>query len=99
MRPGLREGDRVLVDHRRRPVPGDRVVATLPGRGLGVKRAVERRTTALGEPGWWLVSDDPDHGTDSRVFGAVAESDVLAVVVIRIWPLVRLRAVPRSRRG
>ena len=26
----------------------------------------ERRTTALGEPGWWLLSDNPDRGPDSR---------------------------------
>ena len=96
MRPGLRPGDRLLVDYRRTPAPGDLVVVRLPGRPLAVKRATERRTTELGEPGWWVLSDDPAHGTDSRTLGAVAEADVLAVVVRRIWPLVRLRAVPDS---
>jgi phage repressor protein C with HTH and peptisase S24 domain len=99
MRPGLRDGDRLLVDHRRVPAEGDRVVARLPGRGLGVKRAARRRTTELGEPGWWLTSDDPERGTDSRTFGAVAEVDVVAVVVRRIWPPGPRRAVPNSRRG
>jgi len=96
MRPGLRPGDRLLVDYRRTPAPGDLVVVRLPGRPLAVKRAAERRTTELGEPGWWVLSDDPAHGTDSRTLGAVAEADVLAVVVRRIWPLVRLPAVPDS---
>jgi nickel-type superoxide dismutase maturation protease len=97
MRPALRPGDRLLVDYRRRPRPGDVVVARTPGRPLLVKRAAARRTTELGEPGWWLLSDDPGAGTDSRTFGAVADADVVAVVVTRIWPLVRRRAVPDSR--
>jgi hypothetical protein len=96
MRPGLRPGDRLLVDYRRTPVPGDTVVVRLPGRPVSVKRAAERRTTELGEPGWWLLSDARDRGTDSRTYGAVAESDVLAVVVMRIWPLTPRRAVPDS---
>jgi phage repressor protein C with HTH and peptisase S24 domain len=96
MRPGLRTGDRLLVDYRRTPSVGDVVVARTPGRPLSVKRISERRSTELGEPGWWLLSDDPDHGTDSRTYGAVAEDDVLAVVVMRIWPILRRSAVPDS---
>jgi signal peptidase I len=96
MRPGLHPGDRLLVDYRRRPAPGDLVVARTPGRPVSVKRAAERRTTELGEPGWWLLSDDAAAGTDSRTFGAVDESDVLAVVVRRIWPPFRRAAVPDS---
>ena len=96
MRPALRPGDRLLVDYRRRPSPGDLVVARVPGRPPVVKRASERRTTEVGEHGWWLLSDDPDRGTDSRTFGAVAETDITAVVVMRIWPLGRRPAVPDS---
>ncbi|HRD59678.1 MAG TPA: S24/S26 family peptidase [Nocardioides sp.] len=99
MRPALRAGDRLLVDYRRTPAPGDVVIARTPGRPVLIKRASQRRTTELGEPGWWLLSDAPDHGTDSRTFGVVAASDVLAVVVRRIWPLVRRRPVPDSRRA
>ena len=99
MRPGLRPGDRLLVGYRRRPSPGDLVVVRAPGRPVSVKRAAQRRTTELGEPGWWLVSDNPEVGTDSRTFGAVAEDAVVAVVVGRIWPLWRRRAVPDSRRA
>ena len=72
------------------------MVARAPGRPLSVKRAAQRRTTELGEPGWWLLSDDPAHGTDSRTYGAVAEADVVAVVVMRIWPLRPRRPVPDS---
>ena len=96
MRPGLRPGDRLLVDYLRRPAPGDLVVARVPGRPLSVKRVLERRTTELGETGWWLLSDDPAHGTDSRTYGAVPDDDILAVVVRRIWPLSRRSAVPDS---
>ena len=96
MRPHLGPGDRLLVNYRRTPRPGDVVVARLPGGVLAVKRATERRTTELGEPGWWLLSDNAEEGSDSRRYGAVADGDVLAVVVRRIWPLVRRRAVPDS---
>jgi phage repressor protein C with HTH and peptisase S24 domain len=96
MRPRLRPGDRMLVDYRRTPHPGDVVVARLPGGVLAIKRASERRTTALGEPGWWLLSDNAEEGSDSRRYGAVAEEDVLAVVVRRIWPLTVRRPVRNS---
>jgi phage repressor protein C with HTH and peptisase S24 domain len=97
MRPHLCPGDRLLVDYRRPPVPGDVVVFRAPGRPISVKRAAARRATELGEPGWWLLSDDRDRGTDSRTYGAVAEDDVLAVVVRRLWPpRWRRRPVPDS---
>ena len=96
MLPTLRPGDRLLLDYRRRPRPGAVVVARLPGGVVGVKRAVQRRPTDLGEPGWWLLSDNAASGTDSRHHGAVTAEAVLAVVVMRIWPLRRRRAVPDS---
>jgi phage repressor protein C with HTH and peptisase S24 domain len=96
MRPRLMPGDRLLVDYRRTPRQGDVVVARLPGGVRAIKRATERRTTELGEPGWWLLSDNAEVGSDSRRYGAVADEDVLAVVVRRIWPLARRRAVPDS---
>jgi phage repressor protein C with HTH and peptisase S24 domain len=96
MQPRLRPGDRLLVAYRRTPHRGDAVVARLPGGVLAIKRASERRTTELGEPGWWLLSDNAEEGSDSRRYGAVADDDVLAVVVRRIWPLARRRAVPDS---
>ena len=96
MRPTLAPGDRVLLGYRRTPRPGDVVVARLPGGVLAIKRATERRTTELGEPGWWLLSDNAAEGADSRRYGVVADEDVVAVVVRRIWPLVRRGAVPDS---
>ncbi len=96
MLPTLRPGDRVLLDHRRAPEPGDVVVATLPGGVVAIKRAAERRRTAGGDPGWWLLSDNAAEGSDSRQHGAVAATDVVAVAVLRMWPPARLRAVPDS---
>ena len=94
MRPGLRPGDRLLVSYRRPVRPGCVVVARLADGTLAVKRAVERRRTASGTAGWWLLSDDPDVGVDSRHRGPVADPDVLGVVVARAWPRPR-RLRPR----
>jgi signal peptidase I len=96
MRPTLEPGDRLLLGYRKQPRAGDLVVARLPGGVVAVKRAAERRTTDLGEPGWWLLSDDAAVGTDSRHYGAVDDEDVLAVVIMRIWPPGRRGAVEDS---
>ena len=90
MGPGLRPGDRLLVLHGARPRPGTVVVARFPDGTLALKRAVEPRTTAAGEPGWWLLSDDAERGVDSRHRGPVAARAVLAVAVARLWPRPRL---------
>ena len=63
MAPTLLPGDLLVVVHARPPVPGDVVVGELPDGTVAVKRAVERRTTASGAAGWWLLSDDPDFKT------------------------------------
>ena len=86
MRPGLRPGDRLLVRYGARVRPGSLVLARLADGTLAVKRASSRRTTASGRPGWWLLSDDPAVGIDSRHRGPVPDADVLAVVVARVWP-------------
>lgn len=86
MLPALHPGDRLLVSYAREPRPGDLVVARLADGTVAVKRAVERRTTASGAPGWWLLSDNPAEGVDSRHRGAVPDRDVIAVTVIRVWP-------------
>ncbi|WP_341228822.1 S24 family peptidase [Nocardioides salarius] len=86
MRPGLRPGDRLLVSYRRAVRPGRVVVARLGDGTLAAKRAAERRRPASGTAGWWLLSDDPDVGVDSRHRGPVPEPDVLGVVVARAWP-------------
>ena len=96
MRPGLRPGDRLLVDYRRTTRAGDVVVARLADGTVAVKRAAERRTTRAGGPGWWLLSDDPDAGVDSRHRGVVPAEDLLAVVRFRVWPPGRVRGMPDS---
>ena len=90
MLPTLAEGDRLLVRHRGRVRPGSLVVARFADGTLTVKRAVEERGTASGGAGWWLLSDNPAEGVDSRHRGAVPGDRVSAVVVGRLWPSPRL---------
>ena len=90
MRPTLREGDRLLVRYGARVRPGDLVVARFVDGTLAVKRATERRRTASGAAGWWLLSDNPDEGVDSRHRGPVADNHVLGVVRLRVWPSPRM---------
>lgn len=86
MLPTLRPGDRLLVSYRRTPSEGDLVVARMADGTVAVKRAVERRTTRTGAPAWWLLSDNPGEGVDSRHRGPVPEDDVIALTLARIWP-------------
>jgi signal peptidase I len=86
MTPTLREGDRLLVRYGARPRPGDVVVARFPDDTLTVKRAESPRETRTGEPGWWLTSDNPGEGVDSRHRGVFAAEAVLGVVRLRVWP-------------
>lgn len=86
MEPTLRAGDLLLVRHGARPRPGSVVVARFPDGTVAVKRAVDRRTTRTGAPAWWLLSDNPREGVDSRHRGPVAEREIGAVVLLRVWP-------------
>ncbi len=86
MQPGLRDGDRLLVRWGVEVSPGDVVVARLGDGTVAVKRAVERRDTRTGVPGWWLLSDNAVDGVDSRHRGPVGDDAVLAVVRARVWP-------------
>jgi hypothetical protein len=86
MVPALDPGDRLLVSYRSEPREGDVVVARFPDGTMVVKRAAQRRTTRTGAPGWWLLSDNPGAGVDSRHRGAIADADVVAVVLLRVWP-------------
>lgn len=86
MEPTLGEGDRLLVSYAAAPVAGDLVVAQFADGTVAVKRAAEERTTRSGEPGWWLLSDNPADGVDSRHRGPVAAGSVLGVVRLRLWP-------------
>jgi phage repressor protein C with HTH and peptisase S24 domain len=84
MEPTLRDGDRLLVRHGGTPRIGRLAVVRLPARPVGVKRVTRR------EPGgWWVERDNPVEGVDSWLVGAVPDEDVVAVVVLRVWPLRR----------
>ena len=65
---------------------GRLVLARFPDGTLAVKRVAEARATRTGRPGWWLLSDNPEAGVDSRHRGVIADEDVVAVVVARVWP-------------
>lgn len=86
MRPGLRPGDRLLVRYDAAVRPGDVVVARFVDGTVVVKRATEARSTRTGAPGWWLLSDAPEVGVDSRHRGVVAADAVVGVVRARLWP-------------
>ena len=81
MLPTLRDGDRLLVVHGASPRVGRLAVVRLPDGVLAVKR-VSRR-----EPGgWWVERDNPAEGVDSWTVGAVPDADVVARVLVRLWP-------------
>ena len=86
MRPTLLPDDRLLVRYAARVRPGDLVLARFPDGVLAVKRVVERRLLRDGREGWWLLSDDPGVGIDSRHRGPVAADAVVGVVLARLWP-------------
>ena len=94
MLPTLRPGDRLLVRHGAQVRPGAVVVARFADGTLAVKRAVERRTSSTGAAGWWLLSDHPDEGVDSRHRGVVPADRVSAVVLGRVWPRPRRFPAP-----
>ncbi len=85
MRPGLVDGDRLLVRYGAAVRPGAVVVARFPDGTLAVKRAIERRTTSDGRAAWWLLGDNPE-GVDSRHRGPIPEADVVGVALARVWP-------------
>jgi hypothetical protein len=97
MLPTLREGDLLLVRHGAQVRPGALVVARFADETLTVKRAVERRLTASGEDAWWLLSDNPAEGVDSRHRGPVPDQRVLGVVRLRLWPSPRVGQALRAR--
>jgi hypothetical protein len=86
MLPTLRPGDLLLVRYAAQVRPGALVLARFADGTLAVKRAQGRRTSRTGGRAWWLLSDNPDRGVDSRHRGAVAEEEVRGVVRARIWP-------------
>ncbi len=90
MLPALRPGDWLLTWRTRRIRPGQVVLAWHPQRPdlLLVKRAAWREGG-----GWWLASDNPfaAGAADSAHFGPVPRENIVAVVLVRYWPLGRGR--------
>lgn len=84
MVPTLQPDDLLLVWWAARVRPGDLVVFGHPHHPglLTVKRA-----TAT-DPGdgtrWWVERDNPHAGSDSWLFGSIAEADILARVITRL---------------
>jgi hypothetical protein len=103
MEPGLRDGDWLLALRTRRIRPGRVVLALHPERPdfLLVKRAAWREERDGGAAGgWWLASDNPAAGAvDSARFGLVPADKIVAVVLLRYWPLRRSASAVLSRRG
>ena len=92
MLPTLRDGDRLLVRYGAPVRPSHVVVARFADGTLTVKRAAEPREGRDGRPAWWVLGDNPA-GVDSRHRGPVAERDVLAVALARVWPRPRWRSL------
>jgi hypothetical protein len=91
MQPTLRDGDRLLVLHGAAPRAGGLAVVRLPDGVVAVKRATRRD----GE-GWWVERDNPDEGVDSWSVGAVPDRDVVARVLLRVWPPRRVSRPPHT---
>lgn len=94
MTPTLQPGDRLLVQYGATVAVGDLVLARLGDGTLAVKRIGYAATTGAGVPGWFVLSDNPDEGVDSRHRGPVGQDAVLGVVRGRVWP--RPGRVPRT---
>lgn len=80
MAPTYRRGDWLLLRRTQHVRPGH--VVAFPDPRFPARLLVKRidHTTAHG---WFVLGDNPTRSTDSRVFGAVAASDVLGRVVAR----------------
>jgi hypothetical protein len=81
MSPTLLEGDRLLVRYGATPRPGRLAVVRFADGVVAVKRLDH-----LSEEGWWVARDNVLEGRDSWSGGAIAADDVLALVVVRLWP-------------
>ena len=40
----------------------------------------------LGENEYFVMGDNREHSTDSRVFGVIQKQDIIAKVICRVWP-------------
>ena len=84
MLPALKDGDLVLIDPHADPAVGDIVLARHPFK-QSVK-IIKRIAEILPGEKYFLLSDNPDEGTDSRSFGAISAKDILGKAGARIKP-------------
>lgn len=98
MEPTLRDGDRLLIRYAGVPTPGRLAVVRLPPEVDGTRRPVAvKRLSRPVEDGWWVERDNPSEGVDSWLVGAIPAPDVVALVLVRLWPRPSLlRRPPRS---
>lgn len=81
MLPTLAAGDCLLVRRGGRVRAGQLVVARFPE---GPDLLVVKRAVCPSGECWWVESDNPDVGDDSRRYGPAV---VLGRVLLRYWPL------------
>lgn len=90
MMPTLNDGDWVVVDRRAysgMPRAGDVVLAQDP---RDPSRVLLKRVNHIDLHGRaWLLGDNVDESTDSRIFGGLSEDLVLGRVSWRYWPPAR----------
>jgi hypothetical protein len=98
MEPTLHDGDRLLIRYAATPTAGRVAVVRLPPEADGTSRPVAvKRLSRPVDDGWWVERDNPSEGVDSWLLGAIPGTDVVAVVVARLWPRPSLlRRPPRS---
>jgi nickel-type superoxide dismutase maturation protease len=91
MMPALRPGDWLLAWRTHRVRPGQVVLAWHPQRpGFLLVKRVAWQVEADAGGGWWLASDNPIAGAvDSSRFGPVPGEKIVAVVLVRYWPIRR----------
>lgn len=75
MWPAFRPGTLVIAWRYREPRAGDVVIATKKG------REIIKRIARQGDMGYFLVGDNAEASTDSRVFGWVAPQSIKGVVI------------------
>lgn len=84
MIPTLAPGELLLIRYfsprNQRFQVGDIVVAQVAGR-FDIKRI-----SAIGEAVVELVGDNSAVSTDSRHYGSVSKSDIVAAAIFRVWP-------------
>ena len=84
MAPALLPGDRLILGRRRHaPRIGEVVVVRDPGEP---GRELIKRVATVGTDGVVLLGDNRSHSTDARAFGALPNSRLRWVPVLRYWP-------------